>query len=162
MTIVKLRRSAKLEVTVHLCASRGETMTRKILLGLVLAVLLGVVAIQAQAPAPSAIKRNVMVKTEMPDMGPMDGYVLEVEIAPGGQSGRHYHPGHEFSYPLAGEATLEIDGKPPEMLKPGTANHIEPGVIHNARNNSTTVPFKTLVVYIIEKGKPAAIPAPPK
>jgi quercetin dioxygenase-like cupin family protein len=98
----------------------------------------------------------------MADMGPMDGYVVEVEIAPGGESGRHYHPGHEFGYPLSGEATLEIDGKPPVILKPGTANHIEPGVIHNARNNSTTVPFKTLVVYVIEQGKPATIPAPAK
>ena len=137
-------------------------MTKRVLLGLVLAVLLGVVAIQAQAPAASAIKRNVMVKTEMPDMGPMEGYVVEVEIAPGGQSGRHYHPGHEFSYPLSGEATLEIDGKPPEILKPGQANHIDPGVIHNAKNNSATLPFRTLAIYVVEKGKPAAIPAPPK
>ena len=137
-------------------------MTRKISLGLALALLLGVVAIQAQAPAASAIKRNVMIKTEMADMGPTDGYVVEVEIAPGGESGRHYHLGHEFGYPLSGEATLEIDGKPAVILKPGVANHIEPGVIHNAKNNSTTVPFKTLVVYVIEKGKPAAIPAPPK
>lgn len=137
-------------------------MRKKLLLCLVLPLLLGVVAIQAQAPAPSAIKRNVMVKTAMTDMGPMDGYVVEVEIAPGGQSGWHYHPGHEFGYPISGEATLEIDGKPSVILKPGTAGHIEPGVIHNAKNNSTTEPFKTLVVYIIEQGKPAAIPAPHK
>jgi len=135
-------------------------MRKRLILGLLSALLLGVVAIQAQAPAPSAIKRNVMVKADMADMGPMEGYVVEVEIAPGGQSGRHYHPGHEYGYPLSGEATLEIDGKPPIILKAGAANHIEPGVIHNARNNSTTVPFKTLVVYIIEKGKPVAIPAP--
>jgi quercetin dioxygenase-like cupin family protein len=137
-------------------------MRKKLLFGLVLPLLLAVVAIQAQAPPPSAIKRNVRVKADMPDMGPMEGYVVEVEIAPGGESGRHYHPGHEYGYPISGEATLEIDGKPPVILKPGTAGHIEPGVIHNAKNNSTTVPFKTLAIYIIEKGKPVAIPAPAK
>jgi quercetin dioxygenase-like cupin family protein len=137
-------------------------MQKKLMLGLLLPLLLGVVAIQAQAPAPSAIKRNVMVKTEMPDMGPMEGYVVEVEIAPGGQSGWHYHPGHEFGYPISGEATLEVQGKPSVVLKPGTAGHIEPGIIHNATNNSKTEPFKTLVVYVIEKGKPVAIPAPAK
>lgn len=63
-------------------------MRKKLMLGLVLVLLLGVVAIQAQAPAPSAIKRNVPVKADMPDMGPMEGYVAEVEIAPGGESGR--------------------------------------------------------------------------
>lgn len=135
-------------------------MRKKVMLGLVLPLLLGVVAIQAQAP--SAIKRNVMVKADMPDMGPMEGYVVEVEIAPGGESGRHYHPGHELGYPISGEATLEIDGKPPVILKPGVGTHIDPGVIHNAKNNSTTVPFKTLAVYIIEKGKPVAVPAPAK
>jgi len=132
------------------------------MLGLLSALVLGVVAIQAQAPAPSAIKRNVMVKAEMADMGPMDGYVVEVEIAPGGQSGRHYHPGHEYGYVLSGEATLETDGKPPLIMKPGVAIHNEPGVIHNARNNSTTQPFRIAVVYVIEQGKPVAIPAPAK
>jgi len=137
-------------------------MTKKIVLGLVLAVLLGVVAIQAQAPAPSAIKRNVLVKADMPDMGPMEGSVVEVEIAPGGQSGRHYHPGHEFGYVLSGEETLEIDGKPPAIVKAGMPVHIDPGVIHNGKNNSATQPLKLLVVYVLEKGKPTAIPAPAK
>ena len=137
-------------------------MAKKIALGLVLAVLVGVVAIQAQAPAPSAIKRNVLVKADMPAMGPMDGYVVEVEIAPGGQSGRHYHPGHEFGYVLSGEETLEIDGKPPAIVKAGMPVHIDPGVIHNGKNNSATQPLKLVVVYVLEQGKPVAIPAPPK
>lgn len=137
-------------------------MRKRLMLGLLLALVLGVVAIQAQAPAPSAIKRNVMVKADMADMGPMDGYVVEVEIAPGGQSGRHYHPGHEYGYVLSGEGTLETDGKPPVMMKPGLAFHNEPGVIHNGRNNSATQPLKLAVVYVIEQGKPVAIPAPAK
>jgi len=137
-------------------------MPKKIVFGLILPVLLGVVAIQAQAPAPSAIKRNMLVKADMPAMGPMDGYVVEVEIPPGGQSGRHYHPGHEYGYVLSGDGTLETDGKPPLMMKPGTVIHNEPGVIHNGKNNSTTEPLKLLVVYVIEQGKPVAIPAPAK
>ena len=52
---------AHMEMPVHCAPLGGKTMTKKISLGLVLAVLLGVVAIQAQAPAPSAIKRNVMI-----------------------------------------------------------------------------------------------------
>jgi len=137
-------------------------MRKRLMLGLLSALVLGVVAIQAQAPAPSAIKRNVMVKADMADMGPMDGYVVEVEIAPGGQSGRHYHPGHEYGYVLSGEGIVETDGKPPVILKPGTPIHNEPGVIHNGRNTSATQSLKLLVVYVIEQGKPAAIPAPPK
>ena len=137
-------------------------MRKKLMLGLVLPLLLGVVAIQAQAPAPTAIKRNMLVKAEMPDMGPTEGYVVEVEIAPGGQSGRHYHPGHEFGYVLSGEETLEIDGKPPAILKAGMPISIDAGVIHNGKNNSATQPLKLLVVYVIEKGKPVTVPAPAK
>jgi hypothetical protein len=40
-------------------------MRKRLMLGLLSALVLGVVAIQAQAPAPSAIKRNVMVKADM-------------------------------------------------------------------------------------------------
>jgi len=36
-------------------------MRKKLMLGLLSALVLGVVAIQAQAPAPSAIKRNMML-----------------------------------------------------------------------------------------------------
>ena len=37
--------------------------------------------------------------------------------------------------------------------------HIEPGVVHNARNVSKTEPFKIATVYLIELGNPVATPA---
>ena len=134
-------------------------MTNKILLALVLAVLLGVVAIHAQAPAPSGIKRNVLLKDDMASMGAMTGYLVELELAPGAQSGWHTHPGHDFDYVLSGEAILEVEGKAPQTLKPGMGIHTEPGVVHNARNPSKTEPFKYVAYYTIEQGKPVSVPA---
>jgi quercetin dioxygenase-like cupin family protein len=135
-------------------------MTNKIVLGFVLAVLVGVVAIQAQAPAPSGIKRNILVKDDLAPMPAMTAYVVETELAPGTETGWHTHPGHDFDYVRSGEAILEVEGKPPQTLKPGMGIHIEPGAVHNARNASKTAPFRIATVYLIEQGKPPASPAP--
>jgi quercetin dioxygenase-like cupin family protein len=127
--------------------------------GLVFVVLLAVLAFRTPTLTPSNIERNVVMKAEMTDMGPMDGYVIVAEIPPGGQSGRHSHPGHEYIYVLSGEPTLEFDRMPPTTLKPGIAFHVGPGVIHNGRNLSATQPVKLAIFSVIEKGRPTLVPA---
>jgi quercetin dioxygenase-like cupin family protein len=135
-------------------------MIRKFVLGLALVLLLGGVAIQAQAPAPSAIKRKVLMQSDIAPMPASTVYVVEGELAPSSESGWHTHPGHDFSYVRSGEATLDYQGKPSQTFKAGTALHNDPGVAHNVRNVSKTEPFKYSSVFIIEQGKPVAIPAP--
>jgi len=135
-------------------------MTKKILLGMVLAVLLGVVVIQAQAPPPSGIKRNILVKDDVAPMPAMTAYVVETELPPGAASGWHVHAGHDFDYVRSGEAIVEIEGKPAQTLKPGMGIHIEPNVPHNVHNDSKTEPFRISTVYLIEQGKPIATPVP--
>ena len=134
---------------------------RKILV-LMLALIVGVVlgafgtqALHAQQP----ITRTVLVKSEgLKGISGMDGYVMDVTIAPGAQSGRHVHPGHEFSYVLDGEGILEVDGQPPLTLKKGVTFHNEPMVVHNGVNSSMTTPLHVLVFYVLETGKPIATP----
>jgi len=134
-------------------------MSKKIVLGLILAALLGVIVIHAQGPQG---KRNVLVKDDMPPMPATTGYLIEVELAPGAESGRITHPGQEFFYVSSGEAIFEVEGKPPQTLKPGMGIHVEPGVVHSARNPSKTEPFKYVAFFVIERGKPVTIPAPAK
>ncbi len=117
-------------------------MRKKVMLGLVLPLLLGVVAIQAQAP--SAIKRNMMVKADMPDMGPMEGYVVEIESRRAANLAGTTTRDTISAIVQLGQAILEIDGKPPSHFEARHGHPHRPGVIHNAKNNSTTVPFKTL------------------
>ena len=131
-------------------------MQKKIVLGIFLAVLLGMVALQAQAPLG---KRNVLVKDDMAPMPETTGYLIEVELAPGADSGGITHPGQEFFYVSAGEAIFEVEGKAPQTLKPGMGIHVEPGVVHSARNPSKTEPFKYVAFFAIERGKPVTIPA---
>jgi quercetin dioxygenase-like cupin family protein len=134
-------------------------MARKYRFGLVLALLLGAVAIQAQAPAPAGIKRKVLIQENLSPMPAMTAYVVEGELPPNAESGWHTHPGHDFTYVRSGEATLDYEGKPSVTAKPGMALHNAPGVPHNVRNVSKTEPFKYSSVFIIEQGKPVAVPA---
>jgi quercetin dioxygenase-like cupin family protein len=81
------------------------------------------------------------------------------EFAPGGEVGKHTHPGEEVSYVLEGTLQLEVAGQPPRTLKAGEAFSIPAGVVHAAKNVDTG-PTKVLATYIVEIGKPVATPAP--
>ena len=88
-----------------------------------------------------------------------EAVVARVEVAPGARAGRHTHPGDEISYVLEGESELLVDGQPPRIVKAGESFVIPAGVVHDA-HNAGSVPVKLVGVYVVEKGKPLASPAP--
>jgi hypothetical protein len=47
-----------------------------------------------------------------------------------GTSGRHYHPGHSFTWILEGSETCVVNGKPPRVVKSGDVLHEEPQQVH--------------------------------
>ncbi len=101
------------------------------------------------------IKRTVLQKV---DLGDKEVVMLIAEIAPGASGGKHFHPGHELFYTLAGSWILEPEGKPPVTLKVGDVGNQLPKAVHNATNASKTAPAKILGVLIAEKGQPLATP----
>ena len=129
-------------------------MIKKILLGLtVVAFTCAGGAIAQQG----GIKRTPLQKIEFPE-----GYVTVTgiaEIQPGGTAGRHTHPGIETGYVLEGEADLLIDGKPDLHLKAGDSYSIPAGAVHDAKVHGDK-PLKVLGIYIVDKTKPLASPAP--
>jgi quercetin dioxygenase-like cupin family protein len=129
-------------------------MIKKILLGLtVVAFAFAGAAIAQQA----AVKRTPLQKIEFPD-----GYNTVTgiaEIPAGGSAGRHTHPGIETGYLLEGEADLIIEGKPDQHLKAGDSYSIPAGAIHDAKVHGDK-PLKVLGVYVVDKTKPLASPAP--
>jgi len=129
-------------------------MIKKILLGLtVVAFAWAGVAVAQQG----GIKRTPLQKVEFPE-----GYNTVTgiaEIQPGGSAGRHTHPGIETGYVLEGEADLIVDGKPDLHLKAGDSYAIPAGAVHDARVHGDK-PLKVLGVYVVDKTKPLASPAP--
>ena len=109
----------------------------------------------AQQPG---IKRTILLRTDEPGNPAYEAVMGVAEIAPGAMAGRHRHPGLEIGSVLDGSVTLEHEGQAAKALKAGDAFKNEPGV-HNAKNTSTT-PVKILAIYLVEKGKPLAVPVP--
>ena len=109
----------------------------------------------AQAPG---LTRQLVTKADVSVDG-REAVIARVEVAPGGVAGWHTHPGDEISYVIEGEATLMIAGQPPRKVSAGEAFVIPAGVVHNAKNDAAA-PIKLVGVYVVEKGKPLASPAP--
>lgn len=143
---------------------KKPAQTLSLALGAVL--ILGACAMHAQAPTPAAapapgasgLSRTLVGRADVSVPG-REAVVARVEVAPGAKAGRHTHPGDEISYVMEGEATLLIDGQPPRKVKAGESFVIPAGVVHDAHNDSKA-PIKLVGVYVVEKGKPLASPAP--
>jgi quercetin dioxygenase-like cupin family protein len=122
-------------------------------LGAVLVLAAG--GLYAQA---SGLTRTMVGRADVSVPG-REAIVARVDVGPGLKAGRHTHPGDEISYVLEGESLLLVDGQPPRRVKAGESFVIPAGVIHDAHNDSNA-PVKLLGVYVVEKGKPLATPAP--
>ena len=129
------------------------TRLQKLFIGAALAAVAGSLFAQA-----SGLTRTLVGRGDVSVAG-REAVVARVEVAPGARAGRHTHPGDEISYILEGEAQLLIDGQPPRTVKAGESFIIPAGVVHDAHNSSDK-PVKLVGVYVVEKGKPLASPAP--
>jgi quercetin dioxygenase-like cupin family protein len=114
---------------------------------------------QQAAPAQptSNIKRTLLQKVAVPDTN-YDTITGIAEVVPGANIGRHTHPGPETGYIIEGEMTLLVDGDAPKTLKAGESYQVPPGAIYDAKSGDKGV--KVMAVYVVERGKPLATPAP--
>jgi quercetin dioxygenase-like cupin family protein len=119
-------------------------------------------AILVCAAPPEPLKRTSLMTQELPAL---DGRNLEVtvqqlEYVPGGTSDAHRHNGCTFVYVLEGAVVTKIDDGPEKIYKPGEMFYEPPLHLHAvSRNASASEPAKFLVFRVIEKGKPATVPA---
>jgi len=121
----------------------------------VVGVLLAAGAMVAQNPG---ITRTIIQRKDI-SMPGCEAVIARVEIAVGASAGRHTHPGEEISYILEGQGDILVDGQPVQHVKAGDSFVIPNGAIHDAHNTGT-VPLKLVGVYLVDKSKPLATPAP--
>jgi quercetin dioxygenase-like cupin family protein len=76
-----------------------------------------------------------------------------VEIAPEAPPIRHWHPGEEIIYVLAGTLRYEIDGEPPLTVSAGGALTVPAERVHAVRNVGDG-DASELATYVVEKDKP--------
>lgn len=118
----------------------------------------GVVAAGALFAQASGLTRTLVGRADVSIPG-REAVVAKVEVAPGARAGRHTHPGDEISYVAEGQVELLVDGQPPRVVKAGESFVVPAGTVHDAHNGTDT-PVRLIGVYVIEKGKPLATPAP--
>jgi quercetin dioxygenase-like cupin family protein len=118
-------------------------------------VFFAAVVMFGQAPG---IQRTIVKRADVSVPG-REAVIAKVEIAPGSAAGRHTHFGEEISYVMEGEMEVLVEGQPALIVKAGESFVIPNGAKHDARNKGL-VPVKLAAVYLVEKGKPLATPAP--
>lgn len=113
-------------------------------------------AIGARAQAPG-FTRTVLNKIDGPGDKMVTVQVL-VDIDPNFLVARHTHPGTETGYVIEGGGTFGMAGQADRPIKAGDAFQVPAGVPHLVQNG----PAKTRVlsVYVVDKNKPLASPAP--
>ena len=121
----------------------------------IIGLLLAVGLLLAQKPG---IKRTVVQKQDISVPG-REAVIAHVELAPGASAGRHTHPGEEISYVIKGEGEILIEGRPPLNVKAGDGFVVPAGAKHDAHNTGSQ-PIELAAIYVVEKGKPLATPAP--
>jgi quercetin dioxygenase-like cupin family protein len=117
-------------------------------------VLMAEVGARAQAPG---FTRTVLNRIEYPGDKMVTVQIL-VEIDPNFMVARHTHPGVETGYFLEGGGTFGMKGAPDRKMAKGDAFQVPYQVPHFVQNG----PAKTRVlsIYVVEKDKPLASPAP--
>jgi quercetin dioxygenase-like cupin family protein len=108
----------------------------------------------AQRPS---VTRTVVTREDVGAPG-REAVLARVELAPGGASGWHTHPGDEISYVSDGTVLLAIAGEPPRPVPAGQGFVVPAGTVHNARNEGAA-PVRFMAAFVVRKGLPLASPA---
>jgi quercetin dioxygenase-like cupin family protein len=137
-------------------------MIVKILMAAIVAmVMTGTVHAQQAQPTPvqpSPVKRTILQRADVPGTN-LEAIYATVEIAAGFKAGRHSHPGVVMAQVVEGEFWLALDGQPEKVFKAGEALTVPSGAIHNEGATAGGA-AKLYAIYVLEKGKPLASPAP--
>jgi len=81
-----------------------------------------------------------------------------VEVSAGFKAGRQNHLGVVMFQDIDGDFWLQLDAQPEQVFRAGESQTLPDRVVHN--EGALDKPLKLSVVYVVEKGKPLASPAP--
>jgi len=114
---------------------------------------------RAATAQPAPITRIELLDIQPKGLQGKEAHLYTIELAPGVESPRHWHPGDYFLYVLEGSGLLMEDGKAPMALRPGTPYYVysaagAPAYWHWEKNTSTTQPLKMVVVLVGDRGEP--------
>jgi quercetin dioxygenase-like cupin family protein len=109
--------------------------------------------------APSASAQvKPLLRTAVSGDDSKEAVIVSGELPPGATTGRHTHPGDEYTVVIQGTLELHADGREPRRVTAGQAYHNPRGLVHEARNVGDG-PARLSITFIIDKGQPVIQPA---
>lgn len=114
-------------------------------------------AAPAHAQTPGPARPNLLLKEAVPGMPKGERQeirVLTATIEPGGKTPFHSHRFPVTAYILEGTFTLELEGRPPAVVKAGQAIVEPPNVKMTAYNRSATEPVRVVIFYVSDPDTP--------
>jgi quercetin dioxygenase-like cupin family protein len=127
--------------------SRFAAMVATNILTLVLCVD-GAVAQQSGAPVAKPLLR-----APVSGDAAREALMISAEFPPGATTGRHTHPGDEYTAVLAGTLELRLEGQAPRRVSAGESYHNPRGLVHETVNVGEG-PARIMITLIVEKGQP--------
>ena len=118
--------------------------------------LAGFVSTNAGAQAPG-LTAKPLLRTTLSGDETKESVMLSVEFAPGSTTGRHTHPGDEYTVVLQGTLELSAEGRDTRRVQAGDVYHNPRGLVHEARNVGDT-PARVAITFVVDKGKPITQP----
>ena len=126
-------------------------MTKPIF-ALLLAAAFGCFPAAAQEAAPKLLLKEVVA--DMPKLDQQEIKVLSGTLQPGGKTPFHTHQYPVTGYVLGGTFTLELEGRPPQVIKAGEAFTEPPNVKMTGYNRSASEPTQIIIFYVSAPGEP--------
>ena len=142
-------------VLVCACFRKGASMKRIncfAAVTLALSVVLCLLAAQMLSAQSNLKAGKVLERTELKAAPGWEAILVERDLPPGAQSGKHTQSGNEIVYIEEGSVIFEAQGKPAVTLKAGRAFTTVAGEVHNVKNASSSAPAKALAFYVAKKG----------
>jgi quercetin dioxygenase-like cupin family protein len=131
---------------------------RVLILSIVAVVFVGTAPLHAQ-PA-TQVKVTILVP-ETPVTGVPDKVfvMLTTDYPAGASTGRHTHPGDEYSTLVEGTVMTWREGGEWRTVNAGESFSVPANIIHETKNVGTGV-ARAVNAFVLEKGKPRVTPAP--
>lgn len=104
------------------------------------------------------LTKKTLLQTSVSGDDTKETVIIMAEFAKDGTTGRHTHPGDEYSVVLEGTLELLTDGRALKRVSAGDAYHNPKGAVHEARNVGDG-PARVAVMFVVDKGKPVTQPA---
>jgi quercetin dioxygenase-like cupin family protein len=130
-------------------------MTPTRIMAAIALILGGALALHVAAAQQQGTRRVQLQRHDL-DVPGREVIQVRVELDPGVQFGKHWHPGEEIVYVLEGLLEYQVEGERPVTLKTGEVLFIPARTVHAAKNVGRGNGAE-LATYVVDKGKPLVV-----